>query len=180
MSDPLAEYRALVAKVDAFFGRVQGRYADRMRCAAGCSGCCGHHLTVSRVEAESIARHLSAMPDREREALRARAAALGSSDGPCPALDAEGRCGIYEARPLICRTQGLPMRVGSSALPVLGETDAQGLSVCPLNFEGEPLSALDADCVLAVETLDATLAVVNRRAFPGDPLERVRIGSLLF
>jgi hypothetical protein len=178
VSDSLAEYRALVEKVDAFFGRVHGRYGDRMRCAAGCSGCCGHHLTVSRVEAESIARHLSAMPAGERAALRARAAALGSADGPCPALDAGGRCGIYEARPLICRTQGLPMRVGSASLPVLGEADAQGLSVCPLNFEGEALSAVDADCVLNVETIDATLAVVNRRAFPDAPLERVRIGSL--
>jgi len=27
---------------------------------------------------------------------------------PCPALQSDGSCGIYESRPLTCRTMGLP------------------------------------------------------------------------
>lgn len=27
---------------------------------------------------------------------------------PCPALESDGRCGLYEFRPLVCRSMGLP------------------------------------------------------------------------
>ena len=27
---------------------------------------------------------------------------------PCPALEADGRCGLYEFRPLVCRSMGIP------------------------------------------------------------------------
>jgi Fe-S-cluster containining protein len=27
---------------------------------------------------------------------------------PCPALDADGRCGVYSHRPLVCRSMGIP------------------------------------------------------------------------
>jgi len=41
----------------------------------------------------------------------------------------EGQCSIYEARPLICRTQGLPLFVASENV----------LDYCPLNFkDGDP------------------------------------------
>jgi Fe-S-cluster containining protein len=37
---------------------------------------------------------------------------------PCPALDPEtGRCELYEARPVTCRTYGLPARYGSEVVP---------------------------------------------------------------
>lgn len=53
------------------------------------------------------------------------------------------------------------MRVGRAALPVLGERDETGLSVCPLNFRGIPLASVDADCLLDLETVDLTLATLN-------------------
>jgi hypothetical protein len=27
---------------------------------------------------------------------------------PCPALESDGRCGLYEFRPLVCRSMGIP------------------------------------------------------------------------
>jgi Fe-S-cluster containining protein len=27
---------------------------------------------------------------------------------PCPALEADGRCGVYQYRPLVCRSMGIP------------------------------------------------------------------------
>lgn len=184
----LAEYEALVAKVDAFFARVAGRYAADLACAAGCSGCCGQQLSVSVVEAESIARGLAALPEAERAALAERArrgvASLAGGDGPCVALDDAGRCGIYAFRPLVCRTQGLPMRVpGHAGLPVFVEEggDGSGLGVCPLNFSGGGLTTVAEDCVLNVESLDAMLALVNARAVgpEGDRLARVLISDVL-
>ena len=29
-------------------------------------------------------------------------------DCPCPALEADGRCGLYDHRPLVCRSMGIP------------------------------------------------------------------------
>ena len=40
---------------------------------------------------------------------------------PCPALESDGRCGLYEFRPLVCRSMGIPsddglMVVGACAV----------------------------------------------------------------
>lgn len=43
-------------------------------------------------------------PDEEMDTLVQRFDAL-----PCPALESDGRCGVYEYRPLVCRSMGLPM-----------------------------------------------------------------------
>jgi Fe-S-cluster containining protein len=50
-----------------------------------------------------------------------------ASDEPCPALDpASGRCDLYEARPMTCRTFGPPVRHASEA--------GEGFAVCELCF----------------------------------------------
>lgn len=160
----LSEYRALVAKVDAFAARVLARFPAEMTCHSGCSGCCHVRLTVTEVEAEAIREHL-----RETGPV----APAPRDDGACVALDEEGRCRIYDARPLICRTQGLPMRVQRRGLPVL--------DVCPLNFEGRNLAEVAADCILDVQTIDTLLGVVNARACaPGDTGKRTSIEDVLF
>lgn len=33
---------------------------------------------------------------------------------PCPALEQDGRCGLYEFRPLVCRSMGVPPDDGDS------------------------------------------------------------------
>ena len=177
----LTEYRALVAKVDGFFDRVFARYSDRMKCAEGCSECCGVQLTLSPVEARELAGFLETLPAPERARLAARADSLRDAAGPCPALDDDGRCAVYAARPLICRSHGVPMRTPRAlSLPVLDERD--GLAVCHLNFEGTPLTDVDADCVLSLESIDAILGVVNARACGAglDRLARIPIGDVLF
>lgn len=189
----LDEYAQLSAKVDDFFDRVQGRYGAHMRCAAGCSECCGHHLTVSVVEAEAIARALATRDAAARERLAVRASALGDAEGPCPALEPDGRCAIYEARPLVCRSHGAPMHVPSQgALPVLNEglelEDGSRVACCHLNFTEHPLDEVDPDCVLDLVNMAATLAVVNARAVDSgssrvdvqkEALRRIRIGDVL-
>jgi len=42
-------------------------------------------------------------PDEEMDTLVERFDVL-----PCPALESDGRCGVYEYRPLVCRSMGLP------------------------------------------------------------------------
>lgn len=50
-----------------------------------------------------------------------------ADDEPCPALDpASGRCDLYDARPMTCRTFGPPVRHASEA--------GEGFAVCELCF----------------------------------------------
>src|SRR5207249_2417488 len=48
------------------------------------------------------------------------------ADEACPLLDDEGRCRIYEDRPLVCRLMGLPMksaggRVIENCCPIMAQ-----------------------------------------------------------
>jgi hypothetical protein len=155
VTDALAEYRAAIAKIDAAYDEIAARRSADLACERGCHACCVDGLTVLSVEAEAISQHarehgLSGEPD--------------PPVGGCCFLDRAGGCTVYEARPVVCRTHGLPIRMtsmeprqGSGARPlrVLGDVE-----VCELNFtEGgwEPSDVLDG------ERLSALLLVVEQR-----------------
>jgi Fe-S-cluster containining protein len=145
---------ALWHKVEAFFARVRERYPAELQCRAGCDGCCQRRLTVTAVEAAAIRGWLAALDQPERSAIAARAqASARHPQGPCAALQDDGRCGIYPVRPLVCRSHGVPLRMKEEAGP--------GLTVCPLNFTGHPLPMVDADCVLDQTTLSTVLYAID-------------------
>ncbi len=76
------------------------RHGARLQCKRGCSGCCSDGLTVFEVEAAAIVR-------RHGELLAEQAP---GPPGRCAFLDDEGACRVYDERPYVCRTQGLPLR----------------------------------------------------------------------
>jgi hypothetical protein len=141
----------LTRKVDAFFERVAARHGDDMQCATGCSDCCHVQLTITGVEAAAIRAHVAAWPDERRRDLT-----TPGEPGHCRALDPAGRCRIYEARPLVCRSHGVPIRVRERGLPVV--------QACHRNFTR---TAPDPDCVLDQATLSATLFAVDAVHAPG-------------
>jgi len=172
------EYLALVAKVDAFAQAVAARRAEDVRCRAGCSACCEVELSVCGVEAARIAHALVCLDGPTRARIGARAGRRGR----CVMLEDDGRCAVYEARPLVCRTQGLPLAYPEGTLPVAtvrarGGADRE-ITFCPLNFEARGPDAAD---VLDAERVDRTLALVNLRhaeAHGLAPLARVPLGEL--
>ncbi len=151
----------LHAKVDGFFDRVAARHGDDMQCATGCSDCCHVRLTITEVEAAAIRALVDTWPPEQRRTL--------GDTGPaehCAALDASGRCKIYAARPIVCRSHGAPIRMRKSSLPVIES--------CFRNFtETEPAP----DCVLDQETLSALTLAVDRDA--GGTGERVELAGLV-
>jgi Fe-S-cluster containining protein len=162
----------LTRKVDAFFARVVDRHGTDMQCGTGCSDCCHVRLTITGVEAEAIRAHVAGLPSQERRNL----AESGPPDG-CAALDPQGRCKIYHARPLVCRSHGVPIRLRRGSLPVL--------QACHRNFLR---TAPDPDCVLDQATLSATLFAVDAEArgaagadpgATGEPARRVELADLL-
>ena len=90
---------ALHREVDDAAGRVASAHGERLNCQRGCHQCCVDDLTVFEVEAEVI---------------RARAGEVLTQiphpPGACALLDEGGACRIYDHRPYVCRTQGLPLR----------------------------------------------------------------------
>ena len=60
--------------------------------------------------------------------------------GRCAFLDAEGACRIYQDRPYVCRTQGLPLRFLSEDEDgeIVEERD-----ICPENAAGPALESMD-------------------------------------
>lgn len=165
--DPLA------AKVDAFFARVAARHGADMQCATGCADCCQVRLTITAVEAAAIRALVAGWPAARRAAL----APAPPSAGPgaperCAALDAADRCKIYDARPLVCRSHGVPIRLRQGRLPVV--------QACHRNFT---TTAPDPDCVLDQTTLSATLYAIDAAEAPAGaspaPPPRIELAGLL-
>lgn len=139
-------YSRILTDADAFFRRVLEAQPQQLQCGRGCSLCCYGLFEIGSgdvpVLAEGLAKlhparrkkivrkareivEASAHPDLrscspiEKETFFARTA-----ETPCPNLDDSGQCMMYEHRPLVCRTFGLPLRNGDD---YLGD-------VCELNF----------------------------------------------
>jgi len=120
-----------------------------MQCETGCSDCCHVRLTITAVEAAAIRR------------LAPRVVPNPAPDR-CAALDAAGRCQIYAARPIVCRSHGVPIRIREGSLPVVQS--------CHRNFTH---TTPDPDCVLDQTTLSTVLLAIDGGA------ERVDLASLL-
>lgn len=143
-------YAQLAARIDAFHDRVEQRHPGGLTCHVGCSQCCHQHLTLMPLEWQRVARAVERLPPEERAALRLRVEAR-RDDPRCPLLDDTGRCRTYDARPVICRSHGLPIAIGG------------GRDVCPLNFtDGPEVAALDDDVVLDVDRLNVVLGVMSQ------------------
>lgn len=170
MSDELGEarYGELAGRVDAFFDRVRARYPGALTCAVGCSACCHQHLSVVPSEFRRIARAVLASSDEARAAIAARVA-VGRDDPRCPLLDEAGACRVYDARPMICRSHGLPVQVAAEPGDAAdGAPNAPLRDVCPLNFTAGPaVEDVDADCVLDLDHLDTVLGLLDRLASDG-------------
>jgi len=90
---------------------------------------------------------------------------------PCPLLDAEGSCLVYQSRPLVCRMIGLPMltaqgEVIENACPIQDQFPAYA-ALDPQLFDLEALEVLEAAWleeaaeVLAVDPeFETTIAAV--------------------
>lgn len=139
--------------------RLAARYAAHLTCRAGCSSCCHHHLSVFNVEAANLHKAVAALAEetRARVARQARVVKARQAAGEavaCPLL-VDDRCSIYEARPLICRTQGLPLLIEA-------EDGAPEVDFCPLNFvTSGAVDDLDEDNLVPLNAINLRLAVIN-------------------
>lgn len=152
-------YPQFLTHINDLSERLHTHYARHLVCRAGCSGCCHHHLSVFKVEADAVAEAIIALPDeiQQRVTQQAQQVAADEAEGlavACPLL-VDDRCSIYAARPVICRTQGLP-------LLFTAEDGASEVDFCPLNFTAtDALDDLTEDKLVALETINLRLAMMN-------------------
>ena len=156
-----AEYQALIDKVDAFTARVEAAQGRWLRCGAGCDGCCRLRRSAWAVEIDHLRRHVAELPAARRAELAERRNDPEVRAGArCVMLDGDGRCAVYAARPLICRTHGPAVRLPEGQL-----------SWCDLNFADltpeAVTEAVPADGILDLELLNRMLALINARFLAG-------------
>ena len=139
-------YKRVLQQADRFFDSVLEAQPSNLKCGRGCSLCCYGLFEIGSGDVPVIAEGLAQLhPMRRRKIIR-RALEIIATTGhpnvrecppaekrafyertasvPCPNLDDSGSCMIYESRPLVCRTFGLPLR----------EAERYVGDVCELNF----------------------------------------------
>ena len=136
-------YLPLLEQLDRWQGSAHARHPGVVPCRSGCTACCHGPFDISVADAALVAVAVNQLePGLQTEVIaRAEAqlaamtrlepswsapyeiAAIGEArfdrlsddlaDLPCPALDAEGACTIYDRRPFVCRVMGLGMVIES-------------------------------------------------------------------
>lgn len=149
--DPLERLAQLAAKVDAFFSRVEARHGPQMECRSGCHDCCLPGLSVTKVEARALRDALLLLSEEQRAKLKARVALPRDR---CVLLDEQGRCSVYHARPMICRSHGVPIRIRDQrGLPLI--------DACFRNFRERGAESMPSEDVLDQESLSKILLAID-------------------
>lgn len=109
--------------------RIQQSVLPHSVCKSGCSHCCNIAAEVSGIEAELIGAEIGVTP------ATVRTIELGNQSRyfgtPCPFL-AEGKCSIYESRPMSCR---LHFSIGYSADLCSTSVAPEESSIPNVNFQ---------------------------------------------
>ena len=155
---------AVYREIDALANQLAAAHAGQLHCRRGCAECCQDDLSVLDVEAARIRAYHHALLEQERP----------HGTGACAFLDDAGACRIYEGRPYVCRTQGLPLRwFEEDEKAELRELR----DVCRLNLTGVDLGALPVDILWLIGPFEIRLT--NLQAELGEqPLTRVPLRAL--
>ncbi len=158
MEDILKKYAALLASVDHWFASCIAYSPSDIACGSGCSECCRGLFDITLLDALYLKSGFDNFPAEKRAPVlkKARQRLKGlqglwpdfappyilnyrpeeewevlmpdDDEAPCPLLDANGRCMVYDFRPMTCRLHGLPL------VDVSGEVMHD--EWCTLNFAG--------------------------------------------
>ena len=155
---------ALHSAVEQATAPLVQEHAQRLACGEGCSKCCVDELTVFEVEADHLRRHY---PDLLRDGLP-------HPSGACAFLDAHDLCRVYEHRPYVCRTQGLPLRWLD-----LSDDDevVEYRDICELNDAGTPIEELEPASCWTLGAVEEKLSALQNEMTPGE-MRRVSLRSL--
>ncbi len=158
----LCEYRQLIADIELEIQRISEALPKNiLQCRKGCSACC-IEFGVFPLEAAILVSHVKAL-------------AIDTITPPqrCVFLQ-QDCCSIYEARPILCRTQGIPIGY------LEDEESSIEVSACPVNFQENYI--FSEEVILFMDRFNYRLAELNQRycAATGlDVHQRINLADLL-
>jgi hypothetical protein len=152
--------------MDQSVDRLSIIHASRLHCQKSCTDCCIDDLTVFEIEALNIQKF-------NKTLLKT---GIPHVKGMCAFLDDEGACRIYEQRPYVCRTQGLPLhwieeRENGSMVAMR--------DICPINDPGTPVESLPEDVCWKIGPFEEQLARLQLSLDKGE-MRRVKLRDLFF
>ncbi|MFA6900260.1 MAG: YkgJ family cysteine cluster protein [Desulfurivibrionaceae bacterium] len=144
------DYQQLLATLDTEVTRIGKMHVAAISCGPGCISCC-LAFSVLPIEAACLRDAIAALPSTRQEQLGQKNLTKGGER--CPLL-IDDLCSIYVARPVICRTQGLPLAY------VDEERQTIEVSACPLNFPADYIFVPEK--LLFLDQFNTRLAELNR------------------
>ena len=129
---------SLNRKTDQWFQRATAALLGEVPCRLGCTSCCIGPFPITLLDVHTLEQGLASLSLDHRRRIEQRAADYTAKmeaafpqlthtelldnwsdqeidrlvtefhNQPCPALETDGRCGVYDHRPLVCRSMGIP------------------------------------------------------------------------
>lgn len=156
-------YLELVREIDLAVSQLSGgRLVGRIGCRPGCSSCC-LAFSVLPLEAAML-----------QQGITPAAAAAGRREEERCVFLSGGLCSAYQHRPVICRTQGLPLAYVDETLEQIE------VSACPLNFAED--AVLEHEDLFFIDSFNERLASLNLlycRRHGLAPMERIPLADLI-
>lgn len=165
-----SKYITLRNKIDAESNKLEQRYKLEIVCTKGCDSCC-ESLTVSPIEYYSIKEEIAKLSNLPKNKI------WNGLTKSCRFI-VGGECTIYQYRPIICRTQGLPILYKS-----LNGNDYE-LSACNLNFTNRDVATFDMNNSLYMSPLNSQLFILNNEFIEENhkgkykPTDRLKLNSI--
>ncbi|MCE5194955.1 MAG: YkgJ family cysteine cluster protein [Nitrospiraceae bacterium] len=152
-------------ELDIFVKKLHEIHRQRLSCKYGCSSCCMDDITVFEIEAENIKSNYKYLLKSGKP----------YPEGKCAFLDEKEGCRIYEHRPYVCRTQGLPLRWID-----YGDNDefVEMRDICSLNEKRINLEELKEDECWNIGPFEKKMAELQQALSCGQEMKRAALRSL--
>lgn len=141
----LLKYDNLVNKIDQKALELSRKHQYHLQCKKGCDLCCMDY-SIFPVEFYSILKKLKSAGISLKPA---------KENGNSCAFLKDHTCSIYENRPIICRTHGLP-------LLYMNDDNEWELSNCELNFKDFDFEQFTFDNTFPQDKFNSELFILNK------------------
>jgi Fe-S-cluster containining protein len=118
-------------------------------------------MTINALEANALKEGLKAFDESRIQALLENEKSNPFQGKRCSFLLKDGSCGIYELRPIVCRSHGAPIQFKD-------EEEKLFRDVCPLNFTNQNIGNLHPNDVMNLDTINSLLALLLKFSALGE------------
>lgn len=147
-SKSIAAYRQLRDEIDKLSAKLEKEHTKYLSCKSGCDLCCMDY-SIFPVEFYSILEELKNQKFQ-------KAPPGNRKNGQACVFLKNHQCTIYNSRPIICRTHGLPLLFTNN------EAEWE-LSACELNFKEFDLEKFTSENTFPQDKFNSKLFQLNKK-----------------